>query len=132
MVSQVYIEVDGVAVGFLLALILADIFMVELERSLIPNLIKNKFGDLVLKTLFALSKLVNWIHNISVEHIPQKHSIYLWSWKWCKITFFRCVTYVKWWIYYSNRYIEKRVIQMCIYIGTVLCQYHGREGHWKH
>ena len=57
MVSQVYIEVDGVAVGFLLALILADIFMIELERSLIPNLIKNKFGDLVLKTLFALSKL---------------------------------------------------------------------------
>ena len=41
--GQSHIQVDGVAMGFPLAPLLADIFMVELERSLIPNLQKMKF-----------------------------------------------------------------------------------------
>ena len=36
--GQIYIQVDGVAMGSPLAPLLADIFMIELERSLIPNL----------------------------------------------------------------------------------------------
>ena len=39
---QCYIQVDGVAVGSPLAPLLTDIFMVELERSLIPNFRKIK------------------------------------------------------------------------------------------
>ena len=41
--GQIYIQVDGVAMGSPLAPLLADIFMIELERSLIPNLWKIKF-----------------------------------------------------------------------------------------
>ena len=40
--GQIYIQVDGVAMGPPLAPLLADIFMIELERSLIPNLQKIK------------------------------------------------------------------------------------------
>ena len=41
--GQNYIQVDGVTMGSPLALLLADIFIIELERSLIPNLRKIKF-----------------------------------------------------------------------------------------
>ena len=41
--GQIYIQVDGVAMGSSLAPLLADIFMIELERLLIPNLRKIKF-----------------------------------------------------------------------------------------
>ena len=41
--GQIFIQVDGVAMGSPLAPLLADIFMIELERSLIPNLGKIKF-----------------------------------------------------------------------------------------
>ena len=41
--GQIYIQVDGVAMGSPLVPLLADIFMIELERSLIPNLRKIKF-----------------------------------------------------------------------------------------
>ena len=41
--GQIYIQVDGVAMGSSLAPLLADIFMIELERSLIPNLQKMTF-----------------------------------------------------------------------------------------
>ena len=41
--GQIYIQVDGVAIESPLAPLLADIFMIELERSLIPNLNKIKF-----------------------------------------------------------------------------------------
>ena len=40
---QIYIQVDGVAMGSPLAPLLADIFMIELKWSLIPNLSKVKF-----------------------------------------------------------------------------------------
>ena len=35
--EQIYIQVDGVAMGSPLAPLLPEIFMIELERSLIPN-----------------------------------------------------------------------------------------------
>ena len=38
--SRTYIQIDGVAMGSLLAQVLADIFMIELENSLLPNLAK--------------------------------------------------------------------------------------------
>ena len=38
--SRTYIQIDGVAMGSLLARVLADIFMIELENSLLPNLAK--------------------------------------------------------------------------------------------
>ena len=41
--GQIYIQVDGVAMGSPLAPLLADIFMIELERSRIPNLQKITF-----------------------------------------------------------------------------------------
>ena len=41
--GQIFIQVDGVAMGSPLAPLLADIFMIELERSLIPNLQKITF-----------------------------------------------------------------------------------------
>ena len=41
--GQIYIQIDGVAMGSPLAPLLADIFMIELERSLIPNLQKITF-----------------------------------------------------------------------------------------
>ena len=41
--GQNYIQVDGVAMVSLLAPLLADMFMIELERSLIPNLQKITF-----------------------------------------------------------------------------------------
>ena len=41
--GQIYIQVDGVAMGSPPAPLLADIFMIELERLLIPNLRKIKF-----------------------------------------------------------------------------------------
>ena len=40
--GQIYIQVDGVAMGPPLGPLLADILMIELERSLIPNLRKIK------------------------------------------------------------------------------------------
>ena len=41
--GQIYIQVDGVAMESPLAPLLADIFMIELKRSLIPKLRKIKF-----------------------------------------------------------------------------------------
>ena len=41
--GQIYILVDGVAMGSPLSPLLADIVMIELERSLISNLSKIKF-----------------------------------------------------------------------------------------
>ena len=41
--GQIYIQVDSVAMGFPLAALVGDIFMIELERLLIPNLRKIKF-----------------------------------------------------------------------------------------
>ena len=41
--GQIYIQVDSVAMWFPLAALVGDIFMIELERLLIPNLRKIKF-----------------------------------------------------------------------------------------
>ena len=44
---QTYIEVDGAAMASPLAPLLADIFMIELERSLIPDLQKNNILEML-------------------------------------------------------------------------------------
>ena len=55
--GQIFIQVDGVAMGSPLAPLLADIFMIELERSLIPNLRKIKFWRRCVDDTIFLSKL---------------------------------------------------------------------------
>ena len=45
--GQIYIQIDGVAMGSPLAPLLADIFMIELERSLIPDLQKNNILEML-------------------------------------------------------------------------------------
>ena len=45
--GQIFIQVDGVAMGSPLAPLLADIFMIELERSLIPDLQKNNILEML-------------------------------------------------------------------------------------
>ena len=39
--SKTYVQVDGVAMGSPLGLVLANIFMVELEQNIIPTLSKD-------------------------------------------------------------------------------------------
>ena len=39
--SKTYVQIDGVAMGFPLGPVLANIFMVELEQNIIPALAKN-------------------------------------------------------------------------------------------
>ena len=55
--GQIYIQVDGVAKGYPLAPWLADIFMIELERSLIPNLQKITFWRRYVNGTICLVKI---------------------------------------------------------------------------
>ena len=57
--GQIYIQVDRVAMGFPLVALVGDIFMIELERLLIPNLRKIKFWDVMSMTLFVLQTWVD-------------------------------------------------------------------------
>ena len=61
--GQIYIQVDGVAMGSCLAPLLADIFMIELERLLIPNLRKIKFWKRSVVDAICFVKIV------SIEYI---------------------------------------------------------------
>ena len=40
--KKTYVQVDGVAMGSTMGLVLAKIFMVELEQNIIPSLSKDK------------------------------------------------------------------------------------------
>ena len=55
--GQIYIQIDGVAMGSPLAPLLADIFMIELERSLIPNLQKITFWRRYVDDTICLVKI---------------------------------------------------------------------------
>ena len=61
--GQTFIQVDGVAMGSPLAPLLADIFMIELERSLIPNLQKITFWRRYVDDTICFVKIG------SIEHI---------------------------------------------------------------
>ena len=67
--GQIYIQVDGIAMGSPLAPLLADIFMIELERSLIPNLQKIKLWRRYVDdtTCFVKIGLIEYIEKICVE-----------------------------------------------------------------
>ena len=67
--GQIYIQVDGIAMGSPLPPLLADIFLIELERSLIPNLRKVKFWRHYVDdtTCFIKIGLIEYIEKIYVE-----------------------------------------------------------------
>ena len=56
----------GVAMGSLLSPLLADIFMIELERSLVPNLRNITLWRRYVEDTVCFAKIVS-IHNINVE-----------------------------------------------------------------
>ena len=66
--GQIYIQVDGIAMVSPLPPLLADTFMIELERSLIPNLRKIKFWRRYVDdtTCFAKIGLIEYIEKICV------------------------------------------------------------------
>ena len=67
--GQIYFQVDGIAMGSPLPPLLADIFLIELERSLIPNLRKVKFWRRYVDdtTCFIKIGLIEYIEKIYVE-----------------------------------------------------------------
>ena len=127
--GQIFIQVDGVAMGSPLAPLLADIFMIELERSLIPNLQKITFWRRYVDDTICFVKIgsieyirsvLNSFHkNIQFNYEVESNA---------KLPFQICylceiITILQ------QQHIEKRVIQMFIYTGTLSRQYHGREGY---
>ena len=56
----------GVAMGSPVSPLLADIFMIELERSLVPSLRNIKFWRRYVDDTVCFAKIVS-IHNINVE-----------------------------------------------------------------
>ena len=56
----------GVAMGSPASPLLADIFMIELERSLVPSLRNIKFWRRYVDDTVCFAKIVS-IHNINVE-----------------------------------------------------------------
>ena len=76
--GQNYIQVDGVAMRSLPAPLLADIFMIELERSLIPNLQKIKFWRRYIDDTICFVKIesIEYVRSV-LNSFHKKHSIYL-------------------------------------------------------
>ena len=63
------IQVDGVAMGAPLAPLIVDIFMIELERSLVPNRSKIKFWKCYVSHSICFFKTgsIEYIISVSVE-----------------------------------------------------------------
>ena len=76
--EQIYIQADVVAMGSALAPLLADIFMIELERSLIPNLQKIRFWRRYVDDTIRFVEIgsIKYIRSV-LNSFHKKHSIYL-------------------------------------------------------
>ena len=126
---QIYVQVDGVTMGSPLAPLLADIFIIELERSLIPNLRKIKFWRRYVDDTICFVKIGSIEYIRSVLNSFHKNIQFTYEVEsnaklpFLNICLCEIITILQ------QQYIKKRVIQMYIYAGTLSRQYHGREGH---
>ncbi len=64
---QIYVQVDGVAMGSPLGPVLANIFMVELERSILPEV-----AECMLPWKRYVDDTLSWIEENSVNHVVEK------------------------------------------------------------
>ena len=71
--GQIYIQVEGIAMGYPLAPLLADIFMIELERSLIPNLSEIKFWRRYVDNTICFAKIESSEYIISLLNSLHKN-----------------------------------------------------------
>ena len=76
--QQIYIQVDGVAMGSPVVPLLADTFMIELERSLIPNLQKLTFWRRYVDDTIRFVEIgsIKYIRSV-LNSFRKKHSIFL-------------------------------------------------------
>ena len=76
--QQIYIQVDGVAMGSPVVPLLADTFMIELERSLIPNLQKLRFWRRYVDDTIRFVEIgsIKYIRSV-LNSFRKKHSIFL-------------------------------------------------------
>ena len=76
--QQIYIQVDGVAMGSPVVPLLADTFMIELERSLIPNLQKLRFWRRYVDDTIRFVEIgsIKYIRSV-LNSFHKKHSIFL-------------------------------------------------------
>ena len=76
--QRIYIQLDGVAMGSPLVPLLADIFMIELERSIIPNLQKIRFWRRYVDDTIRFVEIgsIKYIRSV-LNSFHKKHSIYL-------------------------------------------------------
>ena len=93
--GQIYIQVEGVAMGSPLAPLLADIFMIELERSLVPNLSEIKFWRCYVDNTICFVKIESNGYIISVLNSLHKNIQFKFFLPMKFFKFFRCVNYAK-------------------------------------
>ena len=76
--QQIYIQVDAVAMGSPVVPLLADTFMIELERSLIPNLQKLRFWRRYVDDTIRFVEIgsIKYIRSV-LNSFRKKHSIFL-------------------------------------------------------
>ena len=65
--GNIYVQNDGVAMGSPLVPVLANIFMVELERSVIPTLMDKMSIDYVLKMLNGFHRNIQFTYQVEIN-----------------------------------------------------------------
>ena len=65
--GNIYVQNDGVAMGSPLVPVLANIFMVELERSVIPTLMDKMSIDYVLKMLNGFHGNIQFTYEVEIN-----------------------------------------------------------------
>ena len=70
--SKTYVQIDGVAMGFPLGPVLANIFMVELEQNIIPALAKN----ISLWKRYA-DDVICFVHSNHISHVLESLKLFI-------------------------------------------------------
>ena len=93
--SEIYIQIDGVAMGSPLGPVIANIFMVELETTLVPKLEDHvkKWKRFVDDTFVYVKNGSDKYYVSALNSFHEKHKIHLLQRTKQYFTAFRCFTY---------------------------------------
>ena len=128
--NEIYIQIDGVAMGSPLGLGIANIFMVELGTTSVP-----KLKDLVQKQRHFADDTFAYVKFGSVEYVLSAlnsfHKNIKFSYEEEQNNTLPCldVLSIRDGEKLNTAFIEKIHIMTCIYTGTRLDQSVGKEGH---
>ena len=130
--NEIYVQIDGVAMGSPLGLVIENIFMVELETTLVP-----KLENHVQKSRCFADDTFAYVKVGSVDYVLP---VLNWFYKNIKFTYeeeqnntlpFLDVLFIRDGENLTPRFTEKIHIMTCIYTGTRLHQSIGKERHWS-